>query len=166
MGQPSDRSPHTLAQLARRAGISEGRARALATATPSGLPRPDSADADGRPLWWAATIDAWCARTGRKISQDSLWLFRAPAAAGPAPELRRGIVTLAGPYRQRVFYAIVWDTEHGHVIYLQPLDDTGGDHGGWGQSRADEGGWLGPAAQHQPGHDLRRADPHHRLDLG
>jgi len=103
----------------------------LATATPSGLPRPDSADADGRPLWWAATIDAWCARTGRKISQDSLWLFRAPAAAGPAPELRRGIVTLAGPYRQRVFYAIVWDTEHGHVIYLQPLDDTGGDHKDW-----------------------------------
>ncbi|NAS20069.1 hypothetical protein GT755_00030 [Herbidospora sp. NEAU-GS84] len=131
MEQSLDRSPHTLAQLARRAGISEGRARALATATPSGLPRPDGADADGRPLWSAATIDAWCARTGRKVSEDSLWLFRAPPAAGPAPELQRRIVTLPGSYRDQAFYVIVWDTEHGHLIYLQPLDDTGGAHKDW-----------------------------------
>lgn len=132
MDQSLDRSPHTLAQLARRAGISEGRARALSTATPSGLPRPDGADADGRPLWSASTIDAWCARTGRKVSEDSLWLFRAPAAAEAVPELQRGVVTLAGSYRRsQAFYVIVWDTEHGHVIYLQPLDDTGGDHKDW-----------------------------------
>jgi hypothetical protein len=132
MDQSLDRSPHTLAQLARRAGISEGRARALATATPPGLPRPDGADADGRPLWSAATIDAWCARTGRKVSEDSLWLFRASPAADPVPELQRGVVTLTGPYRRtQAFYVIVWDTEHGHVIYLQPLDDTGGDHKDW-----------------------------------
>ena len=132
MVQGLDRSPHTLAQLARRAGISEGRARALGAATPSGLPRPDGADADGRPLWSAATIDAWCARTGRKVSGDSLWLFRAPAAAAAVPELQRGVVTLAGSYgREQTFYVIVWDTEHGHVIYLQPLDNTGGDHNDW-----------------------------------
>lgn len=129
MTQVYDRSPHTLAQLARRAGISEGRARALATATPSGLPRPDVADADGRPLWSAATIDAWCARTGRKVSEDSLWLFRAPAASGPAPELQRGVVKLTGAFSGgQSYYVIVWDTEHGHVIYLQPLDGTGGHH--------------------------------------
>lgn len=128
MGQPFDRSPHTLAQLARRAGISEGRARALHAATPSGLPRPDRTDADGRPLWWAATIDAWCARTGREVSKDSLWLFRAPVASSPVPELYRGAVTLGRHGRRQTFYAIVWDTEHGHVIYLQPLDGTGGDH--------------------------------------
>lgn len=132
LSQPVDWSLHTLAQLARRAGISEGRARGLATAVPSGLPRPDSTDADGRPLWRAATIDAWCARTGRKVSSDSLWLFRAPAASVPMPELQRGVVTLAGSHRRPTsFYTIVWDTEHGHVIYLQPLDDAGGAHKDW-----------------------------------
>ncbi len=58
MGQPFDRTPHTLAQLARRPGISEGRARALFAETPSGLPRPDRTDADGHPLWWASTMYA------------------------------------------------------------------------------------------------------------
>jgi len=132
MDQSLDRMPHTLAQLARRAGISESRARGLATTTPSRLPRPDGTDADGRPLWFADTIDTWCARTGRKVSEDSLWLFRAPAAVGPVPELQRGTVTLIGSHsRSQAFYVIVWDTEHGHVIYLQPLDDTGGDHKDW-----------------------------------
>lgn len=128
---PTDRTPHTLAQLARRAGISEGRARALHTATPSGLPGPDSADADGRPLWWAATIDAWCARTGRRVSDESLWLFRVPAATGPVPELQRSVATLSGAYRRQPFYAIVWDTELGHVIYLQPLQGAGGNAKDW-----------------------------------
>lgn len=131
MGQPFDRTPHTLAQLARRAGISEGRARALAAASPSGLPRPDRTDADGRPLWWAATIDAWCARTGREVSDDSLWLFRTPAATGPVPELVRGVQRLSRYARPQHFYVIVWDTDHGHVVYLQPLGDTGGDHKDW-----------------------------------
>ena len=54
---------HTLAQLARRAGISEGRGRALYAGKK--LPHPDSRDADGRPLWLGSTIDAWCERTGR-----------------------------------------------------------------------------------------------------
>jgi hypothetical protein len=130
MGRPFDQTPHTLAQLARRAGISEGRARALA-ASASGLPRPDRTDADGRPLWWAATIDAWCSRTGREVSGDSLWLFRAPAAAGPAPELFRGVQRLSRYAGPQDFYVIVWDTDPGHVVYLQPLGDTGGDHKDW-----------------------------------
>lgn len=130
MGIPLGSQPHTLAQLARRAGISEGRARALHAATPSGLPRPDRADADGRPLWWASTIDAWCARTGRDVSSESLWLFRAPAANRPATELRREVVTLRG-YQRQAFFAIVWDTAQGHVIYLQPLEGTRGAHRDW-----------------------------------
>ncbi|MEV4643642.1 hypothetical protein [Saccharopolyspora sp. NPDC049357] len=76
----------------------------------------------------ATTIDAWCARTGREVNKDSLWLFRAPEATGPAPELHRGIVTLGRHAHRQTFYTIVWDTEHGHVIYLQPLDGTGGQH--------------------------------------
>jgi hypothetical protein len=48
--------PHTLSQLARRAGISEGRARALLAA--GKLPRPGRADAGDRPRWPATTIDA------------------------------------------------------------------------------------------------------------
>ncbi|MGH3913478.1 MAG: hypothetical protein ACRDTC_08715 [Pseudonocardiaceae bacterium] len=82
-------------------------------------------------MWWASTIDAWCVRTDRKVSADSLWLFREPAATGPAPELQRGVVTLGRHARRQCFYAIVWDTEHGHVIYVQPLDGTGGDHQDW-----------------------------------
>lgn len=126
MGQPIDRQPHTLAQFARRAGISEGRARAMFGETPSKLPRPNGHDADGRPYWWASTIDAWCARTGRAVSTDSLWLYRAPAASSPAVELQRGVVRFGR--RDRAMYVIVWDTEDGHVIYLQPLGDQGGDH--------------------------------------
>lgn len=126
MGQPIDRQPHTLAQFARRAGISEGRARAMFGETPSKLPRPNGHDADGRPYWWSSTIDAWCARTGRAVSSDSLWLYRAPAASSPAAELQRGVVKFGR--RDRAMYVIVWDTEHGHVIYLQPLGDQGGDH--------------------------------------
>ena len=130
MGYPMGSQPHTLAQFARRAGISEGRVRALYAATPSGLPRPDRTDADERPLWWASTIDAWCARTGRAVSEESLWLFRAPTASRPAAELRREVVTL-GRYQRQTFFAIVWDTASGHVIYLQPLDDTRGAHRDW-----------------------------------
>ena len=130
MGYPMGSPPHTLAQFARRAGISEGRARALYAMTPSGLPRPDRADADGRPLWWASTIDTWCARTGRQVSEESLWLFRAPEADRPVAELRREVVTLGG-YQQQTFFVVVWDTASGHVIYLQPLDDTSGAHRDW-----------------------------------
>lgn len=136
MGQPIDRTPHTLAQLARRAGISEGRARALFAAmqaggSASGLPRPDRTDADGRPLWWPATIDAWCVRTGRDVDVDALWVFAAPTAARPAAELRRGVMTLAGPGGPLPFFVVVWDTEAGHVVYLQPLGETGGQHKDW-----------------------------------
>ncbi|WP_431879050.1 hypothetical protein [Amycolatopsis sacchari] len=129
MGYPYEAEPHTLAQFARRAKISEGRARALFTATPSGLPRPDRHDAGGRPLWFAGTIDAWCARTGRAVAEDALWIFRAPETSAPAVELQRGVVTVRR--RRQQMFVIVWDTEHGHVIYLQPLGDTGGEHKDW-----------------------------------
>ncbi len=130
MGHPREQQPHTLAQFAERAGISDGRARALYAAKPSGLPAPDRVDAGGRPLWWASTIDVWCARTGREVSTDSLWLYRAPAARTPAAELRRGVVTLSRYGRAHTFYVIVWDTERGHIVYLQPLEKHG-DHKDW-----------------------------------
>ncbi|MFE5565921.1 hypothetical protein ACFQ68_13125 [Amycolatopsis japonica] len=131
MGYPIGNHLHTLAQLARRAGISEGRARAHYSSTPSKLPKPDRTDADGKPLWFAATIDRWCARTGRAVADDSLWIFRAPAATEPAVELRREVVTVYPRGTERTMFAIVWDTPRGHVIYLQPLGDTGGDHKDW-----------------------------------
>lgn len=89
----------------------------------SPLPRADGADADGRPLWWASTIDAWCARTGREVADDSLWIFRTDTATEPAVELQRGPVQLGA--RRLAMYVIVWDTPRGHVIYLQSLQDTG-----------------------------------------
>lgn len=131
MGSPIETEPHTLAQFARRAGISESRARGLYAQKPSGLPKPDRTDAGGKPLWFAATIDTWCARTGRAIADDALWIFRAPPATEPAVELMRRVVTLHPRGAERTMFAIVWDTAHGHVIYLQPLGNTGGDHKDW-----------------------------------
>ncbi|MGH3770770.1 MAG: hypothetical protein ACRDRW_05140 [Pseudonocardiaceae bacterium] len=123
--------PHTLAQFARRAGISEGRARALYAAQPSGLPKPDRTDAGGRPLWWAATIGSWCASTGRAVQDEALWIYREPAAQTPAVELQRGMVPFAGRRGEALrLYTIAWGTPHGHVVYLTPLDGTDG-HPDW-----------------------------------
>lgn len=117
------RTPHTLAQFARRAGISEGRLRVLKGT--AALPPPDSRDADGKPLWWAATIDAWCGRTGRAVSENSLWMLRVSPAAEPAAEVERGRQILVWPATGGTIevFAIVWDTPQGHVIYLQHLGD-------------------------------------------
>ena len=131
MGRPIETEPHTLAQFARRAGISESRARGLYAQKPSSLPKPDRTDADGKPLWFAATIDTWCARTGRAVADDALWIFRAKPATEPAVELMRRVVTVYPRGTERTMFAIVWDTAHGHVIYLQPLGNTGGDHKDW-----------------------------------
>jgi hypothetical protein len=61
----------------------------------------------------------------------SLWIFRRPAATSPAVELQRGVVEVGCGWRRRTTFAIVWDTEHGHVICLQPVGDTGSDHKDW-----------------------------------
>jgi hypothetical protein len=120
MAAPWDGQLHTLAQLAHRAGISESRARAL---YPAKLPPPDRHDAGERPLWWSATIDAWCSRTGRSVNADATWLFQIKVAAQPPAELRRGLVAL-GPRRRPVtYYTVVWDTPRGHLIYLMPLGE-------------------------------------------
>ena len=55
---PDDRL-HTVAQLARRIGLSDGRVRAMLAKTPGALPVPDEYDADGHPLWRATTVDPW-----------------------------------------------------------------------------------------------------------
>lgn len=119
--------PHTLAQLARRAGISEGRARALLGE--GKLPRPDQADADGRPLWSATTIDAWCRQTGRPLGEKVAWLHRAAPAAEPAPVLFQGIIQHKSRFTRIELYAIVWDTPNGHLVYLTPVYDQHGNGG-------------------------------------
>lgn len=119
--------PHTLAQFARRAGISEGRARALLGE--GKLPRPDQADADGRPLWSATTIDAWCRQTGRPLGEKVAWLHRAAPAAEPAPVLFQGIITHKSSFARVHVYAIVWDTPDGHLVYLTAVYDENGGGG-------------------------------------
>lgn len=58
----------TLAQLARRAGLSDGRARAIHAKTPERMPRPDATDGNDRPLWLPETVDAWAAvRRARRM---------------------------------------------------------------------------------------------------
>src|SRR5438874_1828244 len=118
-------SLYTLAQLARRAGISEGRARALYAEEK--LPRADSKDADGRPLWLATTIDAWSSRRkGREPREEVPWLYRSEDATEPSPELFHGIVEAQSHGRLLEMHAIVWDTPSGHVVYLAPLYDENG----------------------------------------
>lgn len=119
--------PHTLAQLARRAGISEGRARALLGE--GKLPKPNQADADGRPLWSATTIDAWCRQTGRPLGEKGAWLHRAAPATAPAPVLFQGIIQHESSFSRIELYAIVWDTPNGHVVYLTPVYDENGSGG-------------------------------------
>jgi hypothetical protein len=119
--------PHTLAQLARRAGISEGRARALLGE--GKLPKPDQADADGRPLWSATTIDAWCRQTGRPLGEKVAWLHRASPATEPTPVLFQGIIQHKSSFTRVELYAIVWDTANGHLVYLTPVYDENGNGG-------------------------------------
>jgi hypothetical protein len=109
---------HTLAQLADRAKISQGRARALHA--DGKLPRPDSKSIRGRPLWLASTIDAWCRQTGRPLGEEVPWVYQIDTATEPAPVLFHGIVE-AESYSLLVMYAIVWDTPNGHVVYLTPV---------------------------------------------
>src|ERR1044071_3762009 len=120
-------APHTLAQFARRAGISEGRARALYNE--GKLPRPDHSDADGRPLWSPTTIDAWCRQTGRPLGEKVSWLHRAQPATEPAPVLFHGIIEHKRGYTTVTLHAIVWDTPHGHLVYLTPVYDEHGSGG-------------------------------------
>jgi hypothetical protein len=82
-------------------------------------------------LWFPATIDAWCARTGKEVAEKALWLFRAPAAVSPALELQRVVVELRSGAHRFTAFVIVWDTDRGHVVYLQPVGETGGAHKDW-----------------------------------
>ena len=75
---------YTLAQFARRVGISEGRARAMLAAGDR-LPRPDVSDADGRPMWRQSTIDRWCRRVGRPVPKDAKGVASWQDASEPAP---------------------------------------------------------------------------------
>lgn len=126
--------PHTLAQFARRAGISEGRARALQSE--GKLPRPDQKDADGRPLWSATTIDAWCRQTGRPLGEKGIWLHRVAPATEPAPVVFSGVVEHKSGFATVALHAIVWDTPHGHVVYLTPIYGESGTGGGHADSIA------------------------------
>lgn len=112
--------PHTLAQFARRAGISEGRARALLS--DGKLPAPDGTDADGRPLWGDTTVDAWCQTTNRPVQDEALWIFRVPPVTEPASEMFHGLADIQDGWgRAHQVHAIVWDTPHGHIVYVMPL---------------------------------------------
>ncbi len=72
---PDDDRLHTVAQLARRVGLSDGRVRAMLAKTPDLLPVPDEFDADGHPLWRASTIDPWGrVRTLPRAELVAAWL--------------------------------------------------------------------------------------------
>lgn len=116
---------YNLAQYARRAGLSEGRARALHThADGSKLAPVDGVDPDGKPFWFATTIDAWCQRTQRRMPEDAPWPFNCPPADKPAPEVDRGEVTIETDTGVTAEVSvIVWDTPGGHVVYVMRRAD-------------------------------------------
>ncbi len=113
---------YTLAQFARRVGISESRARAMRAAGDR-LPPPDITDAGGHPLWRESTIDRWCRRVGRPVPRQARGLAAWNDATEPAPVMFSGEVlsrSRAGrPFR---VHAIVSDTTNGHLLQLTPFD--------------------------------------------
>jgi hypothetical protein len=115
----------TLAQLARRVGISEGRARGLYSEDPARtrLPAPDGHDVDGRPWWHGRTIDWWCKNTGRTLPENVSWPYDWPAATVPAPVMSTGEVSVRWHSELHRVYVIVWDTPQGHVVHVSRYTD-------------------------------------------
>ncbi|MGH7883464.1 MAG: hypothetical protein ACREN8_11285, partial [Candidatus Dormibacteraceae bacterium] len=111
---------YTLAQLARRVGISEGRARAL-WAEADRLPKPDAKDADDHPLWQASSIDRWCKQTGRPVRDpdNNRGLSTWQDAAQPAPIVfsREVVLRERSALPARV-YLVAWDTPQGHLVLV------------------------------------------------
>lgn len=115
---------YTLAQFARRVGISEGRVRVLYGETDAGrFPIADGHDADNRPWWLGQTIDQWCRHTGRPTPEAAAWPYSWPPAADPAPVVFRGEVVSEAAYRPTPAYVVVWDTPSGHVVHVSRYDD-------------------------------------------
>ena len=121
MARPGE-ARYTLAQYARRVGMSDSRARALQSA--GRLAGPDGSDPDGRPYWHARTIDAWCRRTQRAVPDDADWPIDWAPAQSPVPIIERRDVVVEGRDPQSVS-VIVYDTPHGHVVYVMRHTDFG-----------------------------------------
>lgn len=87
----------TIAQLARRVGLSDGRVRALWATQRAGLPTPDALDADEHPLWLASTIDTWWALRKRPATDLAATLMAKAAPDSPEGSwLREQFGELAG----------------------------------------------------------------------
>lgn len=113
---------YTLAQYARRVGISDSRARALLSR--GRLAHPDGHDPDERPYWHARTIDSWCRRTQRQVPDDADWPIGWEPAQAPVPIIERRDLVVEGRDPQTVS-VIVYDTPHGHVVYVMRHNDYG-----------------------------------------
>ncbi|MDX3523730.1 hypothetical protein [Streptomyces scabiei] len=112
---------YTLAQFARRAGISESYARGMYSAGDK-LPRPDGTDVDGKPWWRPDTIDRWCQGTGRAVPPDAGAIYHWPKASVPAPITTQKEVMVPRSKltdRQVPVYVTVYETEHGHIVWVQ-----------------------------------------------
>ncbi|MDQ3763953.1 MAG: hypothetical protein M3460_20815 [Actinomycetota bacterium] len=115
----------TLAQFARRVGISESRARGLYSDEPARtrLPAPDGHDVDGRPWWHGRTIDRWCKKTGRALPEKVSWPYDWPTATVPAPVMFTGEISIRRRSELHRVYVIVWDTPQGHVVHVSRYTD-------------------------------------------
>ncbi|WP_406080112.1 hypothetical protein [Micromonospora sp. NBC_00858] len=117
-----DEARYTLAQYARRVGMSDSRARALQSA--GRLANPDGHDPDGRPYWHARTIDAWCRRTQRPVPDDADWPIDWEPAHAPVPIIERRDL-LVEDHDPQTVSVIVYDTPRGHVVYVMRHNDFG-----------------------------------------
>ncbi|WP_432830922.1 hypothetical protein [Dactylosporangium sp. CA-092794] len=116
-----------VAQYARRVGISEGRARAMLTDLKgSRLAEPDGADADGKPVWFASTIDAWCRATARPVPRQARFPHGWPDAPAPAELIYDEVVSLPDPPGRQA-HVLVWDAGDGdgHLLLVNALAGFG-----------------------------------------
>ncbi|MEU1813262.1 hypothetical protein [Micromonospora aurantiaca (nom. illeg.)] len=107
---------YTLAQIARRVRLTEGRIRAMYGQ--GRLPHPDGSDPDGKPYWLESTVDGWIRSTGRPLPDGAAWPWTWPAATAPAREVAREDVLVNAHGDPAPATVIVWDTGHGHVAYV------------------------------------------------
>lgn len=114
----------TLAQFARRVKVTEGHARTMYSK--GRLPKPTGFDVDDRPWWSADTIDHWCAEVGRALPEDATKIYRWPAATEAAPvTYAEDVVIPTGWSSQTTAHVTIYDTPHGHLVWVQPYAERG-----------------------------------------
>lgn len=77
---------------------------------------------DGKPWWRPDTIGHWCQGTGRAVPPDAGAIYHWPKASVPAPiTLQQEVMVPRSKLtdRQVPVYMTVYETDHGHLVWVQ-----------------------------------------------